>query len=224
MPTHIVLRLVTRVLSAPLVLLSRVMESIEFLRFNNDLQRCLNAVDEAPLLPHRFVTTLVAAEDHRNAIHPGVDPIAMLRALLVWASTGAVQGASTIEQQLVRVVLSRYERTLQRKLREQMIAIALSCKRSKSRIAMAYLSIAFYGSGRYGISALNSACGPDLGAARQDTISRIVARLKYPEPLYPSEKWRRRILTRARYIGGRLPTPENNRVLQTKNLRRVLGS
>lgn len=209
MATHAVLTAFVHVLTLPLVLLSQVTAPLRQCSINHDLQRCLKVVDETPLLPHRFVTTLIAAEDHRSSVHPGVDPIAILRALLIWMRTKRIQGASTIEQQLVRVVLGRYERTLQRKFREQLIAIALSHKRSKERIAMAYLCIAFYGSGQYGLSALTRACGPDLEAAEQDSISHIVARLKYPKPLYPSLEWHRKILNRMQYIGRRLPEPTN---------------
>lgn len=204
MATETVLTVFVEILALPLVLLSRVMLKLGLYGLNDDLQRCLEVVDEAPMLPQRFVSTLIAAEDHRNSMHPGVDPIAILRVLLVWLQSGQVQGASTIEQQLVRVVLCRYDRTLRRKLREQIIAIALTRIRSKARIAMAYLCIAFYGSGRFGLSALTRACGPNLEVAGQDRVSRIVARLKYPEPLIPSAAWRWRILSRVQYIGNRL--------------------
>jgi penicillin-binding protein 1A len=198
------------------------MTNLNLCGLNNDLKLCLEVVDKSPLLPHRFVTTLVAAEDHRSLMHPGVDPIAMLRVLLVLVKTRRFQGASTIEQQLVRVVLGRYERTLRRKFREQLIAIALCCKRPKARIAMAYLSHAFYGSRRYGLSELTRACGPDLEAAGQDSVSHLVARLKYPEPLHPSAEWRRKILNRVQYIGNRLPESANSGLQPTQNAVGVL--
>ncbi|MFZ3288217.1 MAG: biosynthetic peptidoglycan transglycosylase [Telluria sp.] len=169
----------------------------------------MTVVDSAPSIPSRFVVTLVAAEDHRNSIHPGVDPIAMLRALLIWLRAGRVQGASTIEQQLVRVVLGCYERTLRRKLREQLVAVALSYKRSKTQIATAYLSNAFYGSGLYGLAALTYVCKPNLETASQDNISHMVARLKYPKPLSPTTEWHQRINTRAQYITIRLHRSAN---------------
>lgn len=207
-----------RTLALPLIALSYAMTLLKVCGFNKDLQRCMTVVDAAPPLPDRFVTTLVAAEDHRSAIHPGVDPIAILRVMVVWARTGTVQGASTIEQQLVRVVLGRYERTLRRKCWEQILAIALSSHRPKERIAEAYLSIAFYGSGQYGVSALKRCCGPELQAATQANVLQMVARLKYPEPLSSSPEWRQRILRRVRYIAGRLQGVANNRLRATPNL------
>ena len=176
---------------------------------DDDLKQCLAVVDASPSIPTRFVVTLVAAEDHRSSIHPGVDPIAMFRALLVWVRVGQVQGASTIEQQLVRVVLDRYEKTIRRKLREQLVAVALSRKRSKAQIAKAYLGNAFYGSGLYGLSALTRACKPNLETTSQDSISHMIARLKYPKPLSPTTAWHQRVRDRVQYIAIRLN--ENNR-------------
>jgi monofunctional glycosyltransferase len=203
--TRAVLVAAVHTLALPFVLSSRAMESFGLGGLRNDLERCLVAVDAAPELPYRFVATLIAAEDHRSSTHPGIDPISILRVVLLWLRTGKVQGASTIEQQLVRVVLGRYERTWRRKATEQMVAIALSRKRSKAKIASTYLSMAFYGSGKYGVVALTRACGPDLNAARQGSVSHMVARLKYPEPLYTSLEWRRKIFRRIQYIANRLP-------------------
>ncbi len=204
-----VLRVVIHILALPLIVISQVMIWLGLCGLHDDLKRCLAVVDSTPSIPSRFVVTLVAAEDHRSSIHPGVDPIAMLRALLVWVRSGRVQGASTIEQQLVRVVLECYEKTLRRKLREQLVAIALSCKRSKAQIAKAYLSNAFYGSGLYGLAALTYVCKPNLETTSQDNISYMIARLKYPEPLSPMTEWHKRVKIRVQYIAIRLDRSAN---------------
>jgi penicillin-binding protein 1A len=209
MATQAVLRVTIYILALPLVVVSQLMIQLRLCGLHEDLKRCLTVVDSAPSLPSRFVVTLVAAEDHRNSIHPGVDPIAMFRAFMVWVRSGRAQGASTIEQQLVRVVLGCYERTLRRKLREQLVAIALSYKRSKPKIAEAYLSNAFYGSGFYGLAALTYVCKPNLETTSQDNISHMVARLKYPKPLSPTTGWHQKIKARVRYIAVRLQRPTN---------------
>ena len=215
------MKVITRILASPLIALFYAMTFLKLCGLSKDLQRCMEVVDAAPTLPDRFVSTLVAAEDHRSAIHPGIDPIAIFRVMLVWARTGAVQGASTIEQQLVRVVLGRYERTLRRKFWEQLLAIGLSSHRPKPRIAMAYLSIAFYGSGQYGLSALMRCCGSEVHAATQDSVLQMVARLKYPEPLSPPPEWRQTILRRVRYIARRLQGSANNRLQATRMMPRA---
>ena len=206
------MKAITYILASPLIALFYTMASLKFRGLSKDLQNCIEIVDAAPILPDRFVATLVAAEDHRSALHPGIDPIAIFRVMLVWAQTGAVQGASTIEQQLVRVALGRYERTLRRKFWEQLLAIGLSSRRTKSRIAMAYLSIAFYGSGQYGLSALIRHCGSELLVAPQDNILQMIAKLKYPEPLSPSPEWRQKILRRVSYIAHRLQESANSQL------------
>jgi len=219
MAMQAILRVVIHILALPLIVISQVTIRLRLCGLHEDLKRCLAVVDSTPSIPSRFVVTLIAAEDHRSSIHPGVDPIAMLRALLVWVQTGRVQGASTIEQQLVRVVLECYERTLRRKLREQLVAIALTCKRSKAQIAKAYLGHAFYGSGLYGLAALTYFCRPNLETTSQDNISRMVARLKYPEPLFPTNEWHQRIRTRVQYIAIRLhrsANPSFHRTLRDK--------
>ena len=204
-----ILKAVIHVLASPLLVVSHITVRLRIFGLDDDLKRCLAVVDASPSIPTRFVVTLVAAEDHRSSIHPGVDPIAMLRALLVLVRAGKIQGASTIEQQLVRVVLARYEKTIRRKLREQLVAVALSRKRSKVQIAKAYLGNAFYGSGLYGLSALTYACNPTLETTSQDSISHVIARLKYPEPLSPTIEWRQRVKNRVQYIAIRLKGSAN---------------
>lgn len=217
MATHVLLTALLTVLSVPFLLASRLMTRLNLYGLSEDLEHCLDAVDRAPCIPVRFVVTLIAAEDHRSPIHPGVDPISMLRALLVWIRAGKLQGASTIEQQLVRVIVGRYEWTAQRKIKEQMLAIALSRKRTKARIAEAYLSVAFYGSGQYGIRAIRGVCGPDLDSSCQDSISHIVARLKYPKPLNPSVEWQLKASRRVEYIASRLQGAPRNALQPTRN-------
>ncbi|MBV6475146.1 MAG: Monofunctional biosynthetic peptidoglycan transglycosylase [Rhodocyclaceae bacterium] len=212
---------VIRILASPLIALSYAMALLKVREFRDDLQRCLAVIDTAPFLPDRFVTTLVAAEDHRSAFHPGVDPIAILRVMIVWVRTGKIQGASTIEQQLVRVVLGRYERTIRRKYWEQILAIALSSLRPKDAIAKAYLSIAFYGTGQYGVSALMRCCGSELRGATQINVMQMVARLKYPEPLSPSPEWHQTIQRRVRYIEGRLRGSANSRLHVPRMIQRA---
>lgn len=209
MATQILLISFIKLLSAPFIFVSYIFEIADWRNFGSDLARCLKAVDEGQPIPGAFILALFAAEDHRSAMHPGIDPIAMGRALVVRLKTGRGQGASTIEQQLVRVATGRYERTPRRKLREQILALALSRRRSKSSIAAAYLSSAFYGSHKHGFSALRNICGGDLESVNQETIFRMIARLKYPEPLNPSSNWQIKIERRGDYIARRLDKLKN---------------
>lgn len=67
---------------------------------------------ELTQVPHSFVTALIAGEDHRFIAHRGIDPIAMGGAFYRLIAHRKIGGASTIEQQFVRVVTGLRERTL----------------------------------------------------------------------------------------------------------------
>lgn len=191
-------------LSLPFTLTSRILLFLGLFGLRDDLRKCLAVVDASPKIPNRFFIALVAAEDHRNAIHPGVDPISIIRVLFVFLRTGKVQGASTIEQQLVRTVLQRYERTFNRKFREQLIAVAFLRNRTKEQIASAYLCNAYYGFKLEGLSALQIICKSTLEGASQEEIARLISRLKYPEPLNQHPEWHKKIEARAHYISRRI--------------------
>lgn len=125
-----VLRFLLWTFSFPIVVISRCFEIASSSSFRNDLQQCLDVIDQfGKSIPYPFVGVLIEAEDHRNAHHPGVDPIGMIRAVWVFFIRSHTQGASTIEQQFVRVVTGRYKRSLARKLREQILAIAVARQR-----------------------------------------------------------------------------------------------
>ena len=97
----------------------------------------------------------VDTEDIRFYQHNGVDPQGIARAVVV-TLLGGSEGASTIDQQLVRnTVLSdeQFDKTLRRKVREAYIATELEKKYSKDQILKMYLNTIYYGSGAYGIEA-----------------------------------------------------------------------
>ena len=197
-----VLRIAFRLLCFPLVFFSWFAERVNLWKVQSDLERCLRTVDETvdEPVPGLFVSALVVAEDRRYALHVGVDPIAITRALVVRLSKGPIQGASTIEQQFVRVVCNRHERSLHRKLWEQLLAIALSKRRPKYEIASAYLTIAYYGFGLTGRLGLRELCGENLESCAQRKAHEAIARLKYPEPRLPTERWRECVRRRVGYI------------------------
>ena len=62
---------------------------------------------EADALPDQLVKATLAAEDHRFRRHPGVDPIAIVRAAARNVWSGSREGGSTITQQTVKLLLAR---------------------------------------------------------------------------------------------------------------------
>ncbi len=105
----------------------------------------------AEISPALLDATL-SAEDKRFRHHPGVDPLATLRAIGQRRSGHAISGASTISQQLIKLV-EPGPRTLARKLREIWLALKLEQTWSKDRILIAYLNRLEYGHLRVGIAA-----------------------------------------------------------------------
>ena len=95
----------------------------------------------------------IAAEDQRFRTHPGIDPVAVARAILRYRSQPS--GASTITQQLARRLYLQQGGgpLLVRKLRESAIAVQLESHRSKDEILELYLNEVYYGRGAYGIEA-----------------------------------------------------------------------
>ncbi len=190
-------------MSLPHIVMSKVAEHLKIESLEIDLHRCLEVIDiHGMSVPPVFVEALITAEDHRSNLHPGIDPIAMLRALKERISKGNIQGASTIEQQFVRVVTARYECTISRKIREQMLAISLSNRRPKPAIASAYMSIAFFGSGCIGLKGLKRQFGSDLTKVSDGQALKFVAQLKYPRPLVPSATWQMKIDRRVRILSN----------------------
>lgn len=125
---------------------------------------------------------LISAEDRRHGRHPGFDLYAMCRAIWRRATSGRREGASTIEQQIVRVLTNRFEPTLARKIREVLLAALVAELLPKSATPPLYLSIGYYG---WRMNGFTQAC-ERLGL-REETLSiedaaGLISRLKYPEP------------------------------------------
>jgi len=106
----------------------------------------------AEVSPH-LVRAVVAIEDRRFFDHEGFDPVRIVGSSLAVLRAGkAVQGGSTITQQLARQTLGR-EKTVRRKLKELLIAIELERQFTKREILELYLNKVYFGDGLYGIEA-----------------------------------------------------------------------
>lgn len=103
-------------------------------------------------IPENMKNAMVAVEDRRFYSHFGVDPIGLTRAVYVWATgTKRLSATSTITQQLARNVFLNNNRSLDRKLREGVLSLALEWKFSKEQILELYLNKVYFGGGSYGI-------------------------------------------------------------------------
>ncbi|MBX7532547.1 PBP1A family penicillin-binding protein [Qipengyuania sp. 1XM1-15A] len=103
-------------------------------------------------IPQVMKDAMISVEDRRYYSHPGVDPYGLARAVYVWATGEDRLGAtSTITQQLARNVFLNSNRSLDRKAREAVLAMALEWKFSKEQILELYLNKVYFGGGAYGI-------------------------------------------------------------------------
>ncbi|MDF1878825.1 PBP1A family penicillin-binding protein [Sulfurimonas sp. SAG-AH-194-C20] len=115
----------------------------------NKKHRYYASFDEIP--PH-IIEALVAIEDTTFFEHPGINIDAIFRAAIKVIRAGkAVEGASTITQQLVKNVLLTREKKLSRKIKEAIYAIKIEHALSKEQILERYLNEIYYGHGYYGI-------------------------------------------------------------------------
>ncbi len=105
-------------------------------------------------LPARYAEALVAFEDQRFWWHPGVDPVAIGRALRTNLARGeVVSGASTITMQVVRMARGNPPRTLGEKLVEAVLALRLDLSRSKAEILALHAAHAPFGGNTVGLAA-----------------------------------------------------------------------
>ncbi|HMV44144.1 MAG TPA: transglycosylase domain-containing protein [Leptospiraceae bacterium] len=102
--------------------------------------------------PPKLIKIILSVEDQNFYKHGGIDYFALLRATYKnIINMGYIQGASTITQQLARILIKDRRKSIGRKFREAMVAIALESKLSKDQILEAYLNQVYLGHGAFGI-------------------------------------------------------------------------
>jgi penicillin-binding protein 1A len=105
-------------------------------------------------VPHTLREAIIATEDHRFYSHWGVDPIGIARATVQNYRRGRiVEGGSTITQQLTKVLFLTPDKSLERKLKEAVLALELERRYSKDRILEMYLNQVYFGHGAFGVEA-----------------------------------------------------------------------
>ena len=98
----------------------------------------------------------VAVEDHRFFLHAGIDPIALGRAVVRdIRGGGAIEGGSTLTQQLARTLFLSNRKSYGRKAREAVLAFLIEAQLSKQQILELYLNRIFLGAGIYGVEAMS---------------------------------------------------------------------
>ncbi len=141
---------------------------LQVLPLNNGLRRMYR---EARLQPKALLALVVRAEDKRFYLHPGFDPLALIRAFVQNRRKGAtVSGASTISMQVARLLVPR-PRTFASKLMEAWEAMQLESRLGKRGILNLYLNILPFGRNVEGFPAAARAYyGKDLSQLSESQL------------------------------------------------------
>ncbi len=103
-------------------------------------------------VPKELVQALIATEDKNFYKHKGYDLVGLTRSMIANVLAGhVVQGASTITQQLSRILFLSNEKTFTRKIKELQVAAQIEKTISKDKILEMYLNNVYLGSGAYGV-------------------------------------------------------------------------
>ena len=108
-------------------------------------------------IPKNVIESFLSAEDKNFFSHPGVDARGVLRAILKniqnVMTSKRLEGASTITQQVAKNFLLTNEVSINRKIKEAILAFRIERALSKERILELYLNQIYLGSGAYGVAA-----------------------------------------------------------------------
>ncbi len=144
---------------------------------------------EVPLaeISPNLIKAVIAIEDRRFFEHEGFDAIRIIGSAIAVVRAGeAVQGGSTITQQLARQSVGR-EKTLSRKLRELLFAAQLEHAFTKNEILELYLNKVYFGDGLYGAEAASRGYfGKKASELSLGEASLLAGLLKAPSSYDPS--------------------------------------
>jgi len=125
-------------------------------------------------IPVKVVNAFLSAEDKNFFSHPGVDAKGIVRAIMNnisnVLSSKRLEGASTITQQVAKNFLLTNEVSLNRKLKEAILAFRIERALSKERILELYLNQIYLGEGTYGVA-----------SASLEYFDKSISELNYPE-------------------------------------------
>lgn len=151
-----------------------------------------------------YAEALIFAEDVRFFSHRGLDIVAIARAMQRITIYGNRQGASTIEQQLVRTLIGDYRPTLLRKIKEVLLASTLWDRVDKLDILRSYLAVAHFGTGINGLPAAIASIKIPRAFENFQAVY-VIAHLRYPLPMYVIDHEEHRRVRRTKLVASTLP-------------------
>ena len=193
--------------------------------------RMLVRLDE---VPPALIQALVLVEDNDFYQHHGVAPMSIMRALLANIAAGrAVQGASTLTQQLVKNLFLTNEKSISRKVKEAFMALIIDAKYSKSEILETYLNEVFLGqNGNNGVFGFGLASyfyfDRPINELSVDEMATLVGIIKGPSfynpRKYPERVKERRDLVLRIMLENNLLTPKDYKQSVANSLQLASGA
>jgi penicillin-binding protein 1A len=176
-------------------------------------------------IPATLKQATLAVEDARFYSHEGIDFVGIARA--AWSNVQAgevVEGASTITQQVAKMLFLTHRKTFERKVREMLLAMRMERLLSKDEILEIYLNQTYYGHGAYGVEAASNVYfGKSVGDLTLDEATLIAGLPKAPTTYSPynapDRAVRRRTHVLRRMVESGHITPEQERQAQAAPLR-----
>src|SRR5215813_781994 len=165
-------------------------------------------------IPKPLRDAIIATEDARFYSHFGVDPTGIGRAIYQNFRHGRiVEGGSTITQQLAKVLFLTPDKSLERKLKEAVLALELERRYSKDRILELYLNQIYFGHGAFGVeAAARTFFGKGVGQLSLPESALLAGLPKAPTTYSPFEHLgaakRRRHTVLARMVETGILKPE----------------
>ncbi len=138
-------------------------------------------------MPKHLIDAFLLAEDRHFFSHGGLSLQGIARSIMVnLARQGRVQGASTITQQLVRLLFFDQRKTFHRKIKEQLLSLAVERQFTKELILETYLNHLYFGCGIYGVqSASQRFWNKDVGTLTIDESATLAAIIASPARYCP---------------------------------------
>src|SRR5437016_2487990 len=154
---------------------------------------------------------VISIEDHNFYSEPGIDPQGIMRASIVdYQSGAAVEGASTITQQLVKLRLVGNKASLDRKMREALLAFEIERQYTKAQILEWYLNSVFFANTAWGTAAASKIYfhkeTKDLDLAQASMLAGIIRGPTIYNPLvnWTSAKQRQKTVLDAMIRDGKI--------------------
>jgi membrane peptidoglycan carboxypeptidase len=154
---------------------------------------------------------VISIEDRNFYSEPGIDPQGVVRASMVnWESHSAVEGASTVTQQLVKLRLVGNQPTFDRKVREALLAFEIERRFTKPQILELYLNSVFFANTAWGTSAASKIyfhkLTKDLDLAQASMLAGVIRGPTLYNPLlnWTSAKNRQQLVLEAMIRDGKI--------------------